>query len=138
MLSVRVSDNRVDVKTAFTVNCVADGSSDPVAFSTTAAPFGTLTLELARRVKAKADDVDPSLGIISLGAVFDFEVGKLSGFFYLMCNKSLPAAPPSTLFYKLGGTAKASYLLKNTDLTVNRVKPAARDAKAVMAVTTAE
>ena len=97
MFKVRVSDNRVDVKTAFTVNCVADGSSDPVAFSTTAAPFGTLTLELARRVKAKADDVDPSLGIISLGAVFEFEVGKLSGFFYLMCNKSLPESPPSTL-----------------------------------------
>jgi hypothetical protein len=109
MLSVRVSEDKVDVKTALSVNCVADGFSDPVAFSTTAAPIGTLTLELARRLRAKADDVDPSLGIISLGAIFDFELGKLSGFFYLMCDKSLPVAPPSKLSYKLGGTAKDSY-----------------------------
>ena len=44
MLHVRVSDNIVSVTTVTTVNCVAGGSSDPVAFSTTAAPFGTLTL----------------------------------------------------------------------------------------------
>lgn len=49
------------------------------------------------------------MGIISLGDVYDFGVGNLSGFFYLMCNKKLPLAPSSRLSYKLGGTAKDLY-----------------------------
>ena len=81
--------NNLPINTANKVNCVAGGGSDPVAFSTTAAPFGTLTLELARKLKVKADDVDPSLGIRSLGDVFHFKIGKISGFFYLICDKSL-------------------------------------------------
>jgi hypothetical protein len=67
MLTVSVSDAKVSVTTASSVNCVAEGSSDPVVFGTTAAPSGTLTLELVKKVKTKTDTVEPSLGVTTLG-----------------------------------------------------------------------
>lgn len=69
-------------------------------------------LELTKKAKAKVTDkVDPSLGVTTMGAKYTFGVGKLGGFFYLTCGKTLPASPASKLTYKLTGTALASYLL---------------------------
>jgi hypothetical protein len=137
MLTVSVSDAKVSVTTASSVNCVAEGSSDPVVFGTTAAPSGTLTLELVKKVKATDATVEPSLGVTTLGAKYSFGVGKLGGMMYLTCGKTLPASPASKLSWKLDGTAKASYTLTNADLTVNMVKKATKDATAKMAVATA-
>lgn len=141
MLSVSVSEDKVSVKTVSTVNCVLGGNSDPVEFSTTAAPSGTgtLTLELVKKVKAKTTDADPSAGVTKVGTKYAFGVGKLSGFFYLDCATSKLATPPAAkLTYKLDGTSKASYKMTNSELTVNMVKPVAKDATAKMAVTTAK
>jgi hypothetical protein len=132
-----VSDAKVSVKAPSSVNCVAEGSSDPVVFSTAAAPSGTLSLELVKVVKKTTDKVDPSLGVTALGTKYNFGLGKLGGFFYLTCGKDLPASPASKLTYKLDGTAKASYALSNAGLTVNMVKKAARATKVVLTVTAA-
>jgi len=78
-----VSEDKVQVKTTNEVNCVPGGTSDPVVFSTAAAPLGTLTLVIVKKPMTSTDTVDPSLGITSFGKKFSFGPGKLHGFFTL-------------------------------------------------------
>lgn len=71
-----VSSAKTSVTVGSSVNCVKGGRSDPLTVSTTAAPFGTLTVGVAnQKIPTTKDAKDPSLGVTSPAGLVTFTTG---------------------------------------------------------------